>query len=391
MRVGRLCHNLLTKKTSIHQKRITVVSDVVETVVTAKTLSVTGVGRKMKNLNQTRSNIRKADRLYSNINLVLEKDSIYAAICRTIIKVKAPLIAIDGSKVPNSPWYILRASLVSSGRGITLYELMYECSEQGDRKLYAKFLDGLEKVIGKKKCPILITDAEFRGPWFKLVLAKNWDFIARIRGKTKVSVEDGLEADDWQDLWPKATSKPKRLGEGYFSNRLEIDGYFYLHKKPNKGRHAHTRSGRHSETIKSRRHKISAEEPWLIFSSLDYPAKYIVTAYGLRMTIEENFRDTKSGRYGLGLKMTFSKKKRRCVVMLLIAALASLIAYVIGTAAELAGLQRKFQANSTRHQRVLSRFFLGCEVIYKNIKITYKQWIKAILYLRKDLTLCFID
>ncbi len=230
MRVSRLCHNMLIKNTSIHQKRITSLSEVVETVVTSKTLSVTGVGRKMKNTNQTRSNIKKTDRLYGNYNLVLEKDQVYAAICKTVIKVKAPLIAIDGSKVPNSPWYILRASMVSSGRAVTLYELIYERSEQGDRKLYGKFLDGLEKVIGRDRCPILITDAEFRGPWFKLVLEKNWDFIARIRGTTKVSVEDGVEATDWQDLWSKATSNPKSLGEGFFSNRHEIDGYFYLYK-----------------------------------------------------------------------------------------------------------------------------------------------------------------
>ncbi len=74
--------------------------------------------------------------------------------------------------------------MVSSGRGITLYEMIYDVSEQGNRKLYGRFLDGLEKVIGQNRSPILITDAEFRGPWFKLVLEKNWDFIARIRGTT---------------------------------------------------------------------------------------------------------------------------------------------------------------------------------------------------------------
>ncbi len=90
MRVNTLCHKMLTKNTRIHQKRIMTLSEVVETAATAKTLSVTGVGRKMKNLNQTRSNIKKANRLYANYHLVSEKEQIYKAICHTVIRVKAP-------------------------------------------------------------------------------------------------------------------------------------------------------------------------------------------------------------------------------------------------------------------------------------------------------------
>jgi formylmethanofuran dehydrogenase subunit B len=50
------------------------------------------------------------------------------------------------------------------------------------------------------------------------------------------------------------------------------------------------------------------------------------------MQIEENFRDNKSVRYGLGLAHAKSKIRERHVVMLLLAALATLVAYLIGAA-----------------------------------------------------------
>jgi len=388
MRAKQLCHKILSK-TSIHKKRVDVIGQVIDTVIKAKTLSVTKIGRKMENRCQTRSNIRKVDRVYSNKHLVLERERIYGAISDMLIKSERPFLLIDGSKLQNSPWYIMRASLVSQGRALTLYEYLYEEKVQKDRKLYKSFLNGLNRVLGNEVTPILITDAEFRGPWFNLVRAKGWDFIGRLRGQANIAIGEEEEPDDWHDYWPQATSKPKKLGQGYYNKQDEIEGFFYLYKGKNKGRHAHTRTGRRSQTIKSKRHKASSNEPWLIISSLDTCAKYIIKAYQCRMTIEENFRDTKSGRYGLGLKMTFSKQKSRYRVMLLIAALASMIAYLVGTVGEKKNIHRKFQANSTKMRRVLSRFYLGCEMLYKCINIKVNEWDDAIEQLQQEIYLCF--
>ncbi len=68
---------------------------------------------------------------------------------------------------------------------------------------------------------------------------------------------------------------------------------------------------------------------------------------------------------------------------------ASTIAYLIGAIAEKKGLHRQFQANSTRHRRVLSRFFLGCEVLKKNIQFTYAQLKKIIISLQNETFSCF--
>ncbi len=131
-----------------------------------------------------------------------------------------------------------------------------------------------------------MTDVEFRLSWFTLVRKLGWDFIGRLRGHSNISTDEDLQPDDWHDVWGKATKKPKYLGEGYYCRQKEFPGFFYLYKKPGQGRHAHTRTGRPSRTQKSNRHKASVIEPWLLISSLEAPAKYIVGAYQLRMSIE---------------------------------------------------------------------------------------------------------
>lgn len=56
-------------------------------------------------------------------------------------------------------------------------------------------------------------------------------------------------------------------------------------------------------------------------------------------------------------------------VWFMLAALASFVAWIIGYAAEKLNLHYKFQANTYRHKRVLSFFFLGCQIIKKKLKI----------------------
>lgn len=53
----------------------------------------------------------------------------------------------------------------------------------------------------------------------------------------------------------------------------------------------------------------------------------------------------------------------------MISTLAYLIAWIIGFSAEKEGLHYDFQTNTYRHRRVLSFFYLGCQIVRKKIKI----------------------
>ena len=49
--------------------------------------------------------------------------------------------------------------------------------------------------------------------------------------------------------------------------------------------------------------------------------------------------------------------------------LASTVAWLVGLAAERMNLHYNFQANSVKNRRVLSLFFLGCQVIKRKMRI----------------------
>ena len=87
------------------------------------------------------------------------------------------------------------------------------------------------------------------------------------------------------------------------------------------------------------------------------------------MTIEENFRDVKSVETGFSMNENKTIKAERLIIWLMLSALASLIAWMVGYTAEQLKLHYQFQANTCRNKRVLSFFYLGCQVIKKKMEI----------------------
>jgi len=88
-----------------------------------------------------------------------------------------------------------------------------------------------------------------------------------------------------------------------------------------------------------------------------------VKLYALRMQIEEAFRDLKSTRFGLSLELHRTYQLERLQVLLLIATLALMVAWLMGRAIEITGQHRHYQANTVRDRVVLSTIFLGIKVI----------------------------
>jgi hypothetical protein len=89
----------------------------------------------------------------------------------------------------------------------------------------------------------------------------------------------------------------------------------------------------------------------------------VVKLYAKRMQIEEGFRDLKDERWGFGLAQARSGWRARREVLLLIAALAMLVLWLTGLAAQTRGWGRHFQANTERTRAVLSTVFVGREVL----------------------------
>ena len=78
MQLPSLLHKELKKELSfIHKTRLKNLLDACEVATTSNKLTLTGLGRGLKNKNQTGSNIQKIDRLLSNARLQKERITFY--------------------------------------------------------------------------------------------------------------------------------------------------------------------------------------------------------------------------------------------------------------------------------------------------------------------------
>ena len=89
----------------------------------------------------------------------------------------------------------------------------------------------------------------------------------------------------------------------------------------------------------------------------------MIKLYARRMQIEEAIRDTKDARWGFGLRYARSRRAERLELLLLIAALGTLVCWLYGLAAEARQWTRHFQVNTLRTEVVLSTVFLGRQLI----------------------------
>jgi hypothetical protein len=79
---------------------------------------------------------------------------------------------------------MLRAAVPVGGRTLTLYEEVHPRRTCDSLKVKKRFLAALKEVLPEGCRPIRVTDAGFRGPWFKAVKHLGWDGVSRIRNRT---------------------------------------------------------------------------------------------------------------------------------------------------------------------------------------------------------------
>jgi hypothetical protein len=379
-------HKILTPV--IHKARVKVLSDVVTAAIVTKKLTLTALGRAIDSPIQERSGIQKVNRLLGNRSLLIDYPHIAKALSNLLIgNKKHPEIIVDWTKYPNSEDAVIRAALAVEGRALTLYEERHSIKKMGNKKVQNSFLKALKQVIPAECKAIIITDAGFHNDWFKEVLKLDWDYVGRIRGIRKYSKPDNEKFILCSSLFKQATKNVKSLGKLILTKKNPTESYFYLVKGKLKGRKALTKQGKVRRDKDSKAYSRAHREPWLLASSLTgrNAAKKVERIYSRRMTIEEAFRDLKSLKYGLGLDEGKTKIKKRRDILLLIAMLASLVAWLTGLIGEKMKLQYQFQSNSIKNRRVISLFYLGCQLIRKKIPIPLSSIWDGIASLKKEM------
>jgi len=371
MRVEKFLHKLLGN--TIHKSRINLLGCVIAAIIRIKELKLTSIGRAIDLPIQERSAIRKIDRLLGNSFFQKQNKIFYEAVTRLLVGCKKrPIIIVDWTKLPNREEYVLRASLAAQGRAITLYEEIHPKKKVGNDKSHRLFLNKLAKLLPEGCNPIMVTDAGFKNPWFRSVLKLGWDYIGRVRCCGITTYKDATgQFMLCNNLFKIARSTPKYLGEMVLAKRNPLLVSFYIVKEKIKGRKKYTKSGKDAVDKDSKNYSRGYREPWLLVSSLKgrFTAKKVVKIYKMRMTIEEAFRDMKSSQYGFSFENNKTIKRERLIVWLMLASLASLLAWIVGFVAERLKLHYQFQANSIRHRRVLSFFYLGCQIIRKKMEM----------------------
>jgi hypothetical protein len=345
----------------VHRRRLETLFAATAAGVAGPRLTLTDIGRRFTSTTKLRHSIKRADRLLGNAKLQGEARTFYAALCQVMLaRIAEPLILIDWSdlKVDQSV-HLLRASLAVGGRSLTLYEEVHPQKRLGNRGVQTRFLRTLATLLPTQVMPIIIADSGFKVPFYREVERLGWRWVGRVRGRDFLRPKDRWVS--CKTLFKRATKTPTSLGVGEWVRSNPLSAVIVLVRLPPRGRHGNNAFGKRSRSKASQQSARAAKEPWLLVAStklVALPAKRLVKLYRQRMQIEESFRDMKSQHFGEGLERSRSSGVGRFTVLVLIASLAAFLLWLLGTAAEQAGLHHQLHP-SNRKRRVYSKLFLA--------------------------------
>lgn len=395
MHLRKLLHKTFLKTSSKLDKRNH--KTIIEAAITlsdCRHLSIAGIGRSLLSKAKVKHCIKRIDRLFGNHQVQSVTTFYYQEMAFILLHgIQQPVISIDWSGLtPCGEFHLLRASCPVGGRAITLFEQSFTEREYMKQNVHKRFLAKLKDILPKNCRPIIVTDAGFRCPWFKLIRSFGWHFVGRVRNSTQY-LSPRLEK--WiaiKKLYVRATQKPEYLFETQIAKANPVEGHLFLYKSKAKRRKNKNLRGKKIQCSSSLKHARRGREPWLLFTSLhrnDFNAKVIVKLYAQRMQIEESFRDLKNTNNGLSMRHCRSYQKGRLNVALLIAAITAFLLWLVGLVAKGQQIHLSFQANTISTRNVLSSFTIGWQYLKRRgMQISIADFNLAKKQLRIDCLQC---
>lgn len=308
--------------------------------------------------------------MLSNKHLHSEILDIYTALNHILLPSNnTPVISVDWSCLSYASYrYLLRASISCKGRSFVCYQEVRPGNHENNNDAHLDFLKNLKAVLPSNIKPIIVTDAVFSPLWFKQVLSFGWEFVGRARQNRRTFYS--FKNDCWKkinEIYKSAKNKASCLGSILLTKKNKLKCRMVTYKKTLKGRKKMNCKGTVDKGSYSIRNSESHREPWILVTSLSntVEASKVVKYYAKRMQIEEEFRDTKSTRYGFGLSESMTKIHVRVAVLLIINQLASLLCWVIACYAVHKKLHTDYHSNSLKSTNVLSAITLGKRVFRK--------------------------
>jgi predicted small integral membrane protein len=390
MHAQRIIQDLLqTECGAIHAKRRATLALMVQASCIGH-LSLIGISRRLDTATALRHRVKRCDRLLGNLHLSHEKLDVYRAMAqRILIGNPRPAIVIDWSDLSaDRSQHLLRAALVVKGRAVVLYEEVHPMKQYGSPRVHERFLKQMRALLPQHSRPILITDAGFRAPWFKLCNRLKFDWVGRIRNRDMVRAHARADWVGCKALYAGATTTPQDLGAFEYVRSNPVACRLVLYKKPDCHRQAKTAFGKRARCRHSLKQAKTQTEPWLLAASpglTELDARAMVDLYSGRMQIEQSFRDVKNPRWGLGLSLSQTTRSDRLAILLLIGALAMFALWLIGLAAQARGYRVNFGSRareaSTLSVISLARWWLG-EPSHRTARFRKEEEITAMESLR---------
>jgi hypothetical protein len=199
------------------------------------------------------------------------------------------------------------------------------------------------------------------------------------------------DKDDWvrtEKIFETATGHARYQGHIDLVRKEPLACHAYMLKKKKQGRIKKTQFGERCASKHSEKNAHRERSPWLIVTSLSGGTKMtkrVINIYKTRMQIEEAFRDMKNPRWGFSLKEAKSTKTYRYENLMLVGTLATFALWLMGKVVELKQWQYRFQANTTKTRKILSTFFLGCQIFRRSpLLITKHEYCDAIKAMHKQ-------
>jgi hypothetical protein len=294
---------------------------------------------------------------------------LYAALARQwLAGLPQLLIVVDWSSLTaDMHWHWLRASVVCDGRSITLYEEVHPRKHLGSLAVHTHFIKRLAQLLPPcGQPPIVMTDAGFRNPWFRLIAAQGWQWVGRVRNRDFVKQPDAVDWLPAKQLYGQARAVAADLGAYETVRKHPLRCRLVLVKHVPKGRKHRYASGKEQNNSTARKCAARYREPWLLSCSPSLShlsAEAIVRLYAQRMRIEEEFRDTKNIVLGAGLSLSRSQGQQRLQALLLIGHIAQIARRLIGEAARDAQLHLQLMSTCRKDRAELSVMMLAKRVI----------------------------
>jgi hypothetical protein len=356
--VARVCSRCLPL---VHAARWMAIAVVVESIIQSGRLSLSAIGRATLGRGRPKHNIKRVDRLLGNAHLRGEQWLFFEAISAWLVgNLARPVVLVDWTKVADD-LHALVAAVPIGGRALPIYSEVHWERHLGNHRVHVRFLKALKAILPPGCEPIIVTDAGFQGPFFREVLSHGWHFLGRLRGSGKARFPTVATPITREHLYDMATTTPRDLGEcRLYTWSRSLDARLVLVRAKRK---PGPKTQRPCRTAAQAVYRAGGRDPWLLATSLtDVTAEQVVSAYALRMKIEETFRDAKNHRFGWSLRHVRCYSPHRMANLLLLTTLAIIAVTVLGFEAERHQLHRHYQANTVKH-RVLSFFVLGLAVL----------------------------